>query len=155
MLGSLARWLRLLGYDTTFERDIPDERVVALAKAEGRVVLTRDRAVARRAGASLYVVGHDLDDQLREVFAFMGRPLPTRIALERCSLCNAPIVPIDAQGARAAGVPERVLAQRAEFQRCPACHRVYWQGTHVDSMERRLTALAAREPGLRSAPRKR
>lgn len=155
MLGSLARWLRLLGYDTTYERDAADDRVLQLARAQGRVVLTRDRQLARRARRSLYVASHDLDGQLVEVFHSMGSEVPAAIALERCSLCNAELLESDANSARAAGVPPRVLESQPRFWRCPACSRVYWRGTHVSSMERRLSALAGREPGAVSAPRKR
>ncbi|HEX9708950.1 MAG TPA: Mut7-C RNAse domain-containing protein [Candidatus Thermoplasmatota archaeon] len=147
MLGSLARWLRLLGYDTTYERDAPDERVVQLAQAQGRVVLTRDRAVARRAGASLFVASHDLEGQMAEVFAWLGLEVPAKIALERCSVCNARLVPADAAAARQAGVPDRVLGSKDTFWRCPGCRRVYWEGTHVASMGLRLSRVRAREPG--------
>lgn len=155
MLGSLARWLRLLGYDTTYERDAADERVVQLAKSQGRIVLTRDRQVAHRAAPSLYVASHDLDGQLVEVFGSMGVPVPSSIALERCSICNAPLVASDAEEARKAGVAPRVLDVQSAFWRCPSCGRTYWRGTHVTSMERRLRALKGREPGALSAPRKR
>jgi len=50
MLGSLGRWLRLLGYDTAVARSESDWQIVHQARAEGRVILTRDRALARRQG---------------------------------------------------------------------------------------------------------
>ena len=43
MLGKLARWLRMLGYDTAYERKIDDADVVGRVLREDRWLLTRDR----------------------------------------------------------------------------------------------------------------
>ncbi len=163
MLGSLARWLRLLGYDTTYDRAATDEHLLQLAKSQHRVLLTRDRAVARRGPSAFYVSSHDLDGQLEEVFGGLGIEFPTELPVERCSMCNAPLTLSSVEEAQGAGVPARVLQSHREFWRCPACARVYWRGTHVNSMEVRLAALRARtqtdpigqEPVNPRAPRKR
>src|SRR5919201_3440585 len=87
MLGKLARWLRALGYDTLYYRDAPDSRLLGLALREQRRLLTRDAALAVRAGAvGLLVRAETLDDQLREVAETFG--LGPRAPLTRCLECN-------------------------------------------------------------------
>lgn len=152
MLGTLAKWMRLLGYDCFYERDITDERLLEIARAQGRVVLTRDRAVTRRLQRSVPVPFAELDDQLLAVFDAVGLDFPTEIPCTRCSVCNAPLVAIGQADLGKAEVPERVRAGYSEFYRCPNCRRVYWPGTHYDSMTRRLETLRGRLAKRGSAP---
>lgn len=144
MLGSLARWLRLLGYDCLYEADIADEKLVALAKAEGRIVLTRDRAVAQKAGRAIFVAGDDLDDQLLAVAHELHLQIPDEPPTTRCSMCNVLLVPAREEDLERGAVPERVRALHRQFWACPSCKRVYWKGTHFDSMGERLRSLKAR-----------
>jgi uncharacterized protein with PIN domain len=143
MLGRLARWLRALGYDTLYFRDAPDRRLLAVALGERRRLLTRDAALARRAGeAGLLVRAEQLDAQIREVAAALR--LHSGRALSRCLECNGGLVPADPETIRHR-VPAYTFATRCEFRTCPGCHRVYWSGTHVAGIRRRL------EPYLRPA----
>jgi len=143
MLGRLARWLRALGYDTLYFRDAPDRRLLAVALAERRRLLTRDAALARHAReAGLLVRAEQLDAQIREVTATL-RLHPGR-ALSRCLECNGELVPVDPETIRHR-VPAYTFATRREFRTCRGCDRVYWSGTHVAGIHRRL------EPYLRPA----
>lgn len=144
MLGSLARWLRLFGFDCTFDVDIADARLLETARAEGRVLLTRDRAVARKAARALFVEGGDLDEQLLFVFAELGLALPQEIPMTRCSLCNALLERATQAAVDGGALPPRVLESHTEFYRCPKCGRFYWKGTHFDSMGGRLAGLRER-----------
>jgi uncharacterized protein with PIN domain len=143
MLGRLARWLRLLGFDCWYEAHVADETLVRRALEERRVVLTRDRSlpVEWRIDDVLVLVCERPFEQLREVvsrFDLARRARP----LTRCSRCNAVLVEADAAGV-GARVPPRVLATHAAFRRCPACDRVYWEGTHVQRIRRVIDALDA------------
>ena len=145
MLGRLARWLRALGYDTLYFRDAPDRRLLAVALAEGRRLLTRDVALALRAReAGLLVRAEKLDLQIREVADACG--LAGRPALSRCLECNGVLVsaPLEAVRDR---VPPYTFATRREFWRCSGCRRVFWAGTHVAGIRRRLEPYL-REPTL-------
>ncbi len=86
MLGRLSRWLRLLGYDAAYWRDGSDEELMAAARAEGRLIVTRDRALAGRRGLrALLVAAESLDEQIAEVQAALGgHPEP----FTRCPECN-------------------------------------------------------------------
>jgi len=144
MLGKLARWLRALGYDTLYFRDAPDSRLLGIALRERRHLLTRDVALASRAGPSgLLIRAEDLDAQLREVREACG--LGPRAPLSRCLECNGTLAarpPAQVQGR----VPPYVLATQPEFWECDGCRRVFWSGTHASGILRRL------HPFLESPP---
>ncbi len=136
MLGTLAKWLRILGYDTLFQPELNDHQLVRLARAEDRVLLTRDRELARRRGVRVLLVDSEyLDDQVVQVLSEFG--LSARRSFSRCPVCNEPLVAIDRQTARAR-VPAYVARTQETFKVCPACQRVYWRGTHWQRMADRL-----------------
>ena len=139
MLGGLARWLRALGYDASWEGGIDDDELVRRAAEEGRMVLTRDAALAgRHAGdAMLRIRADDPLDQLREVAACVA--LSDAAAFTRCTRCNVPLAPTTAADAGGA-VPPAVRAAGRELRRCPPCGRVYWEGSHTARMRASLAA---------------
>jgi hypothetical protein len=141
MLGSLGRWLRLLGYDTAIASSEPDWQIVRQARAEGRVILTRDRELARRRGVrTLLVLADDLDSQLAQAVhdLDLSQPQPGT----RCLYCNEALQPANRTDV-AGDVPPYVLQTQETFRRCPDCRRVYWRGTHWLKIEERAAALQA------------
>lgn len=143
MLGSLGKWLRLLGYDTAVAQREPDAEIVRLARAEGRIILTRDRALAQRRGLqAVLVICDDLDGQLAQIARDL--PLPPPAPGTRCVHCNEPLRQITPAEA-AADVPPYVLQTQAVFCRCSSCRRVYWRGTHWAGIEAK--AATVQRPG--------
>lgn len=136
MLGRLAKWLRLLGYDTAYENDATDHELARRARAEGRVLLTRDRELVNRRGLeTLLIRSEQLEQQVEEVQAALGPP-PSP-SLSRCSVCN--VVLEDVSPAEVADqVPPYVLNTYTEFRHCPSCGRMYWSGSHVRAMNEQL-----------------
>ena len=143
MLGSLARWLRLLGYDCTYSRDVTDDGLVEASRAEGRIVLTRDRRVAKRSARSVYVPPGTLDDEIVAVCAALGLRPPDEPPAVRCSVCNTLLEKAPA-GTGPPLVPARVVELGLDLWRCPSCSRHYWRGTHVESMALRLRRVRER-----------
>jgi uncharacterized protein with PIN domain len=138
MLGRLARWLRILGYDTAWEEHISDEALVRRALEEERIILTRDRSLGsewRVSGIGL-VQAEEPVAQLAEVAAAFDLGARSR-PFTRCSRCNTELVAADRDAARGR-VPPRILERFARFQRCPGCDRIYWDGSHTDRMRRVL-----------------
>jgi uncharacterized protein len=130
MLGSLAKRLRLLGFDVLYDHTLADNDILRLALEQGRVILTRDNGLASRPLARNHIlIDSDLiNDQIGQVLAAFS--LPETGPLTRCSVCNSVLSPlerIDAQDR----VPEHVWRTIARFFECKGCERVYWEGTHV------------------------
>ena len=132
MLGKLARKLRILGFDTLYESSIEEEEV--LEKAKGRILLTRDKELAKRAGG-VYIESDDYREQLRTVAKKFG--LSDENMLTRCSVCNEVLVPIDKEKIKDR-VPKYVYEHHDEFYICPKCNRVYWYGSHTERIEKEI-----------------
>ncbi len=142
MLGRLARWLRLLGYDTAYERDADDLHLARRARAEGRVLLTRDRELAARRGLSTLLIESEVvEEQVRQVQETIGPP--PEPALSRCTICNMVLEPV-AREQVAELVPPYVLRTHEQFWLCPGCGRVYWQGTHLRQIKRMVSGVSGR-----------
>jgi uncharacterized protein with PIN domain len=148
MLGRLARWLRILGYDTRFEPDLQDAELVRRAVAEDRIVVTRDRRLPeeRRAPRVVVLRSESLLEQLRELARAVplgfDAPDAAQRLFRRCPQCNAEVEP--ARPAEVEGrVPANVLARHATFTRCPRCQRVYWDGGHARRIRARLAPLGS------------
>jgi uncharacterized protein with PIN domain len=139
MLGTLAKWLRIAGYDTLFDPDMDDHQLVRQARADDRVLLTRDRELARRRGVHiLFVTDDQLDDQMTQVITEFG--LEPDTAFSRCSICNELLLKMEPDTAQS-HVPAYVAQAHQTFKYCPACQRVYWRGTHWQRMGDQLARM--------------
>jgi hypothetical protein len=136
MLGRLTKWLRLLGYDTAYENDATDHELARRARAEGRVLLTRHEELAARRGLqTLLIRSQQLEEQVDEVRAALGPP--PAASLSRCSLCNGTLEDVMPEDV-AERVPPYVLHTHTSFRRCTRCGKVYWSGSHVETMSEEL-----------------
>jgi hypothetical protein len=146
MVGTLAKWLRILGYDTCFDADMDDHQLVRLARAEDRVLLTRDRELAQRPGLkSVLLISESLEGQVSQVLAELHLE-PDR-AFSRCPVCNEPLTEVDREVARDR-VPAYVARTHERFSMCPACQRIYWRGTHWQQMDEQLARILEGEISL-------
>lgn len=142
MLGRLARWLRLMGYDTAYENIASDPHLARRARAEGRVLLTRDRELAGRRGLrTLLIQSELLEEQVREVRDALGPPPDP--ALSRCSACNGALEAVTPDEI-ADRVPPYVLLTQSQFRLCPGCGRVYWPGTHLPAIRERVEKFGSK-----------
>lgn len=135
MLGSLARVCRMCGHDTAYclDRGVEaDDDVLALAEREGRLLLTRDRQLARRAPENLLLESKDVDDQLAELAA-AGIEL-SLAAGERCGTCNGELRELGEGEERAEYVPD----DAAPVWACPDCGQQFYRGSHWVDVENRL-----------------
>jgi len=133
-LGGLARFLRMLGFDTLHRNAFSDEEIRRLAETEGRIVLTRDRELlkCREIARGAYVRALKSDAQLREVARRYGLEAQAR-PFSLCLACNLPLQRTE-RGAVAARVPPAVLELHEHFVRCPGCNGVFWPGSHYRHM---------------------
>ncbi len=142
MLGQLARWLRLLGYDAVYSNRLDDPELARLSQAEDRILLTRDRELARRRRVRAILIE---SDQPAEQMAQMVHELRIHpvAPLSRCLVCNAPLAAMEREAARDR-VPPYVYATQRQFSCCPGCDRIYWPGTHWHSMRDAVERLSSR-----------
>ncbi|MGH8800427.1 MAG: Mut7-C RNAse domain-containing protein [Casimicrobiaceae bacterium] len=143
-LGTLARYLRLLGFDSLYRNDYDDREIVRLAREEARIILTRDRGLLKRRAVARgrWIRSTVPLEQLREtVTAFdlgdSARPFT------RCAICNGTLRPLGERRA-AQFVPARVRERHRTFARCRSCGRIYWPGTHTLRVRKALRASAIR-----------
>lgn len=133
MLGSLAKRLRLLGFDVLYDPSSTDNEVLRLSLEQARTILTRDTAFASRPLASNHILITDdnIDRQIEQVLAFV--PATASDALTRCSVCNGLLDAMNRNDARDL-VPDHVFSTIDAYRRCRDCGRVYWEGSHVRNM---------------------
>ena len=142
MLGKLARWLRVMGCDVAYYREIGDAELVERAERSGRLILTRDTLLVRRRKVRnnhFFVEGDHFRDQVRQVVrAFAIEPFAG--FLSRCLECNALLQEIDRKSVEGR-VPPYVFVTQEHFQICPNCGRLYWGGTHRERMAGELKEM--------------
>ncbi len=145
-VGKLAKWLRIMGYDTLFFNGMDDSRMIATALAEGRVILTRDTQIMKRRVVTeghikaILIKGDKPEQQMRQVIATLNLNClykPFTICLE----CNQPLIARSKPEVKDL-VPAYVFQTQDQYMECPACHRIYWRGTHWQAMTRKLAKLA-------------
>ncbi len=147
MLGKLARWMRALGYDVEYEKEIDDSVLVERAVREGRMILTRDTLLIKRRrikGSYIFIESDSIGGQLRQLSAIYGVAFDR--FLTRCLRCNSVLEEALKSGLEDK-VPPYVYNTQEKFMRCPSCGRIYWAGTHREKMLRDLSGLLGRNRG--------
>lgn len=147
MLGRLCRALRLLGYDARLAGPGESPLLLVNAASEGRVAVTAARRrLDRRGPAPIVLHRPGCSAQIVELFATLrgtSGESPVIEPFTRCLECNV-VLEAAPPAAVAADVPERILAGRENFVRCPACARVYWCGSHWEALRARVERIRRR-----------
>lgn len=133
MLGGLTRWLRMLGYDSVYLNEVSDDELLAISTDEGRVLLTKDLALYRRAKSrrldTCYVEGRSTASRL----ANLAKRYPIRLEvdhdLSRCPLCNSRLKSTVKQELLRR-IPRGTLNNYDKYWSCVKCEQVYWHGSH-------------------------
>jgi uncharacterized protein with PIN domain len=140
-LGTLARYLRLLGFDTAWRKDLEDEEIIEISLEEKRIILTRDKGILKHGSVThgYWLRATDPMEQLEELVSALD--LSKRIEpYSRCMECNGMLESISRTEA-AKTVPLQVFLVYRDFRRCDGCQRVYWPGSHQKRLDR-IIALA-------------
>jgi uncharacterized protein with PIN domain len=143
-LGKLAAHLRLLGFDTAYTNDASDPELARRSRAEGRILLTRDRGLLKRSSVvhGYHVWETDPERQVVEVvqrFALLDKARP----FSRCTRCNGRVEPVAKAQVLDALEPKTRLYYD-EFGRCQGCGRVYWKGSHYERIQGLLERFGTR-----------
>lgn len=136
MLGRLATWLRLLGYDTAYLPRADDAELARVARVQDRILLTRDVELTRRRGLRYVLIESELiEGQLEQLARALD--LTAQEAFSRCAVCNILLEQVSKEDVRDA-IPPYVFQTQDQFRRCPQCGRVYWRGTHWANMQAQM-----------------
>ena len=146
-LGRLAGYLRMLGFDTLYANHADDHELVQIATQQRRILLTRDRGILKYSAVThgYWLRETDSRRQAEEVvrrfdLARFLRPLT------RCMVCNdllRAVPKAEVAGLVPPRVPPRILESHNDFRECPACNRVYWEGSHSRRMRQWIEQLTA------------
>lgn len=141
MLGRLAKWLRMLGYDTFYDGHIPIEKLLSISNAEERIFLTRNTRVIEKVKAQnfLLVQSENYREQVREVVHHFHLDISGHL-FTRCTLCNVEILSVNKEQVKDL-VPEKPYQVFTKFFQCPQCKRLYWSGTHTENTVERLREI--------------
>lgn len=142
MLGRLARWMRVLGYDVSYYPHIDDNGLIKLSLMENRLILTRDTLLAKRRAVRnnhFFIKGNDYREQLHDVFSSFPIDLLKNL-FTRCLVCNSVLSTVSKELVKEK-VPPYVFETQETFASCPSCGRVFWRATHVEEMERVLQSI--------------
>jgi len=144
-VGKLARWLRIMGYDARLFKGKDDSQMVAIAVKEERVLLTKDTQVMKRRVITsgmlkaIFIESDEPEQQMCQVIGSLNLDCwfkPFAVCLE----CNQPLVERSKHEVKNL-VPPYVFQTQNQYMECPACHRIYWRGTHWQAMTRNLKKL--------------
>jgi uncharacterized protein with PIN domain len=130
-LGKLAKWLRILGFDTTFEIDVPAELFYEHLEKD-RIVLTRTGKIKKHFSTHrlVFITSNYLDVQLRQVITEIGICQPDTQPFTRCLHCNVRIVDADPDDVCGL-IPDYIYETHKEFHKCLQCNRIFWPGSHT------------------------
>jgi uncharacterized protein len=142
MLGRLAKWLRLAGFDVLYSNRISDDELIRIAGSEGRILLSRDtRLLVRKSVRQfIYLESQEIRNQLKQVLA-VARSGSGGSVLTRCVSCNEKLIEAPRQRV-CDSVPSYVYWTQSRFKACPGCHKIFWAGTHCSSIIHTLESLS-------------
>ncbi|MCX5996291.1 MAG: Mut7-C RNAse domain-containing protein [Chloroflexi bacterium] len=140
--GKIARWLRMMGYDTLLFDEPDDGQMVKIGLAQGRTVITRDtgfmqrRAVTSGRVRALLLKDSEPEKQMRDIIGILHLNNEYK-PFTRCLECNTELHYIEKTDV-AQMVPPRVYEKQEQYMACPLCGRIYWRGTHWQAMKKKL-----------------
>lgn len=132
MVGKLAKWLRIMGYDTIYFHSTRDKDLLKIAGDEERILVTRNSRYLESGNKIVFIKSDKIDEQLRQIASELNLDWEDEI-FTRCTLCNRKLQKVEKEVVKER-VPPYVLTTQENFSLCEACGRVYWAGTHFERM---------------------
>ncbi|MFX1455148.1 MAG: DUF5615 family PIN-like protein [Promethearchaeota archaeon] len=150
MLGKLARFLRIFGYDTLYANDlieffdmdpVPDEKLIEYAKNNDRFILTKDLLLTMNySEKSLYLHGEGIYNYLNQLNEELNINFDFKGEKARCSICNSTLLRIQDKNEIINEISQDSFNHYKEFYRCSnlQCNKIFWKGSHIEDIERRI-----------------
>jgi len=136
MLGRLAKWMRLLGLDTSYYRNTNGKTIIYHSRKEGRIILTRSKNLADKYDDLILIESEYLMDQLKQI----TKSVKIKTPFVRCPVCNIKTETVKKEEIKN-GVPPYVFETHKDFKRCPECGRVFWKGTHYKRIKKVINEI--------------
>lgn len=145
MLGDLAKWLRILGYNTFYKPSINDEILLEMAYKNNGILITRDkllyRKAVRRGVKTIYVEKNlCLENMLKKIILKLGLRRKIDLNNTRCPKCNTPLIKVDKENIKNL-IPIYVYKSYDIFLKCTGCGSIYWPGKHYKNMMKMLNQM--------------
>jgi uncharacterized protein with PIN domain len=131
MLGRLAKWMRLLGFDTMYYRNTNGKTIIYHSRKEERIILTRSKILADKYDNAILIESEQIMDQLKQLTKVANIESP----FSRCPVCNIETEEVKKETIKE-DVPPYVFEIHNEFKKCPECGRVFWKGTHYKEIKK-------------------
>lgn len=140
-LGTLTKYLRMLGIDTAYKNNYTDNDLIRISLKEKRAILTKDVGLLKHniVTHGYYVRGIDPEVQSKEIILRFNL-LNYINAFSRCLKCNLPLQKIDKEKVTSS-LPDKVRANQNEFYLCEYCGKIYWQGSHYERMKKIINRI--------------
>jgi uncharacterized protein with PIN domain len=133
----------MLGHNVKYSNRLDDSQLIAIAKKERRILLTRDLELYQQATAkgaqAFYMDGETEAERLAKLAQKFGINLDIDMATSRCPKCNARVKPLPKEKV-ADKVEKTTFSYYNEFWQCPKCEQIYWQGAHWTRIRKTLEA---------------
>lgn len=135
-LGKLSKYLRLLGFDTFYDRTYSDDVIINISVSEGRIILTHDRGLLKnkKVTRGYWIRSMDPEEQVSEItgrFNLKNNFNP----FTRCLECNELLVNIE-KAEIIEDLQTNTKKYYHDFRKCPGCGRIYWEGSHYEHMKK-------------------
>jgi len=143
MLGKLAKWLRLLGFDVYYDPYINDEELLRITKEKKGILLTCDEELSYKAYKNevkvLLLKKGEKVSLLKEVLKYLNVDLKQLNIGSRCMLCNSLLIKVDKENVK--DLYQKVLERNSEIFYCEKCKKYYWHGSHWKNIEKDLKKI--------------
>jgi len=140
-LGRLARWMRILGFDTIYFKSDNIGTLIVEALRENRIIITRRKQKIEGLEKQIVAIeGIELEEQLKEVREKLNLEIDEEKMFTRCTICNQILEEVEKEEIKNL-VPEYVYKTQKFFMRCPRCKKIYWQGTHWGNVKEVIAKL--------------
>ncbi|MFC2070187.1 Mut7-C RNAse domain-containing protein [Chloroflexota bacterium] len=153
-VGKLAKWLRMMGYDTVLFTGEDDWAMVITALNEDRVVLTKDTGIMKMGVVvsgrlkAILIESDKPEEQIEQVIrAFKLSDESEFFTI--CMECNQLLEKRTKQQVEDK-VPPYVFQTQGYFMECPSCNRIFWKGTHWQAMAEKLEKIIGDSADIKS-----
>lgn len=145
MCGRLAKWLRILGYDTEFYKETSRNKILIESLRGQRIILTRDTKLSNKKAYKILLIKSDkIREQIGQVLKELNLKLNEEKFFSRCSLCNKLVIKVEKEKVKD-DIPLYVYETQQEFYQCPECKKVYWQGSHFELFNKEIKQILAKK----------